>query len=122
MHEFDKQKKAAPIPAVEIHGENRIHRILVLLLVVVMAVEWILLLLDQRWLSLFLTTLIITTLFTPFVFRRKMDVEIPAELHLVAVVFIFASLYLGEIQDFYCHVNFQVSDKVEIILSEHPWL
>jgi transposase len=22
----------------------------------------------------------------------------------------------------YCHVNFQVSDKVEIILSAHPWL
>jgi hypothetical protein len=30
-----------------------------------------------------------------------MDIEIPAEFHLTAVVFIFASLYLGEIQDFY---------------------
>lgn len=101
MQEFDKQKEAASIPAEKIDGENRVHRILVLLLLVVMAVEWILLLIDQRWLSVFLTTLIITTLLLPLVFRRKMDVEIPAELHLVAVVFIFASLYLGEIQDFY---------------------
>jgi len=101
MQEFDKQKDAAPVAEVASPGENRVHRILVLLLLLLMVVEWIALLLDQRWLSSFLATLVIATLLSPLIFRRKMDVEIPAEFHITAVVFIFASLYLGEIQDFY---------------------
>jgi len=66
-----------------------------------MAIEWVLLLLDQLWLSLFLVTLIIATLFAPILFRNRLQVEIPAEFHLMAVIFIFASFYLGEIQHFY---------------------
>lgn len=65
-------------------GENRIHRLLIRFLLMVMAVEWVLLLLDQRWLSLFLITLIIITLIAPIIFRRKMEMEIPAELHIAA--------------------------------------
>jgi hypothetical protein len=68
---------------------------------VLMAIEWVLLMLDQRWLSLFLVTLIIATLFAPILFRNRLQVEIPAEFHLMAVIFIFASFYLGEVQDFY---------------------
>ncbi|TVR28321.1 MAG: hypothetical protein EA390_12605 [Balneolaceae bacterium] len=82
-------------------GENRPHRILIRVLLVLMAIEWVLLLLDQLWLSLFLVTLIIATLFAPILFRNRLQVEIPAEFHLMAVIFIFASFYLGEIQDFY---------------------
>jgi hypothetical protein len=82
-------------------GENRPHRILIRVLLVLMAIEWVLLLLDQLWLSLFLVTLIIATLFAPIMFRNRLQVEIPAEFHFMAVVFIFASFYLGEIQDFY---------------------
>ncbi|MBE0568139.1 MAG: hypothetical protein IH577_00480 [Deltaproteobacteria bacterium] len=66
-----------------------------------MAAEWIFLLIDKRWLSAFLVTLIIASLISPHVFRNKMEIEIPAEFHLTAVVFIFASLYLGEVQGFY---------------------
>lgn len=81
-------------------GENRIHRLLIRFLLVVMTIEWILLLLDQRWLSLFLVTLIILSLFAPIIFRRKMEMEIPAEFHIAAVIFAFASFYLGEVQRF----------------------
>jgi len=66
-----------------------------------MVAEWIVLLIDQRWLSAFLVTLIIATLLSPIIFRNKMEMEIPAEFHITAVVFTFASLYLGEIQGFY---------------------
>ncbi|MFD2533324.1 hypothetical protein [Gracilimonas halophila] len=81
--------------------EFNAHRIVIRVLLVLMAVEWILLLLDQRWLSLFLVTFIIGTVFSPILFRSRMQVEIPAEFHLTAVIFIFASFYLGEVQDFY---------------------
>lgn len=82
-------------------GENRIHRILVRVLLVLMGIEWILLLIDRNWLSLFLVTLIITTLLSPIFFRKRLKTELPAEFHIAAVIFIFASFYLGEIQDFY---------------------
>ncbi|HBB90270.1 MAG TPA: hypothetical protein DC042_00695 [Bacteroidales bacterium] len=70
-------------------------------LVGVVALEWLLLLLNQSWLSLFLVTIIMVALISPTLFRRKLDVEIPVEFHITAVIFIFASLYLGEIQSFY---------------------
>lgn len=81
--------------------EFKANRIVIRVLLVLMAVEWILLLLDQSWLSLFLVTLIIGTVFSPILFRKRMQVEIPAEFHLTAVIFILASFYLGEVQDFY---------------------
>lgn len=94
-------KKTASVEEAANSKENRVHRILVGILLLLMAVEWIVLLLDQRWLSTFLVTLIIVTLVSPLIFRHRLAVEIPAEFHIAAVVFIFASLYLGEVQSFY---------------------
>lgn len=81
--------------------ENRGHRVFILILLIIMLFEWVFLLISQNWLSLFLVTLIIVTLFVPFILRTKLEVEIPAEFHLMAVLFAFASLYLGEVHDFY---------------------
>jgi len=66
-----------------------------------MVAEWGILVYQQRWLSLFLVTLIIFTLFAPLIFKNRLNIELPAEFHLTAVLFIFASFYLGEVQDFY---------------------
>lgn len=82
-------------------GETRVHRWLIRILLILMAAEWVLLMIEKQWLSLFLVTLIIGTLLAPSIFRKKLVLEIPAEFHLTAVIFIFASFYLGEIQDFY---------------------
>jgi hypothetical protein len=101
MQKFDKQQDAPPLAEAAILKENRVHRILVRVLLLVMVVEWIVLLIDKFWLSAFLVTLIIATLLSPVIFRKKMEMEIPVEFHLAAVVFVFASLYLGEIQGFY---------------------
>lgn len=84
--------------------EFRIHRIIIRVMLVILAVEWVLLLLDQSWLSLFLVTLIIGTVFSPILFRKQLQMELPVELHFIAVIFVFASFYLGEIQDFYYRV------------------
>lgn len=101
MNEIKKQGLASSGTQVVIRGENRVHRIIVLTLLLMMLVEWIALLIDQRWLSAFLATLIIATLLSPVIFRRRMELEIPTEFHITAVIFMFASLYLGEIQGFY---------------------
>lgn len=80
---------------------NRWHTILTRILFTVMAVEWGVLVYQQRWLSLFLVSLIILALFAPVVFKNRLRIDLPAEFHLTAVLFIFASFYLGEVQDFY---------------------
>jgi hypothetical protein len=81
--------------------ENRVHKWLGRAMLLLVVVEWVFLLLEARWLSMFLVTMIIAVLLAPTVFRRKLDVEIPVEFHFTAVIFIFASLYLGEVQSFY---------------------
>lgn len=101
MIEIDNQQDAPPIATPAIPGENRVHRFLVRALLLVMVVEWVVLLFRTLWLSAVLVTLIIASLLSPILFRKKMEMEIPAEFHLTAVFFIFASLYLGEIQGFY---------------------
>ncbi|MDD2310613.1 MAG: hypothetical protein PHH91_13635 [Desulfuromonadaceae bacterium] len=83
------------------HDESRIHKWVGWSLVSIVAVEWLFLLFSARWLSLFLVTIIMVVLIAPTIFRTKLDVEIPVEFHITAVIFIFASLYLGEIQRFY---------------------
>jgi hypothetical protein len=101
MEAPDGKRGHPPTEGDAVPRENRVHRILVRALLLLMAVEWVFLLIDRVWLSAFLVALIIASLLSPLVFRRKMEVEIPAEFHLTAVVFIFASLYLGEVRDFY---------------------
>ena len=85
----------------QLRDENRGHRIFILILLILMLIEWAFLLISQNWLSLFLVTLIIITLFIPFITRTRLEVEIPAEFHLMAVLFALSSLYLGEVHDFY---------------------
>lgn len=82
-------------------NEHQIHVILSRILLVILTIEWGYLLYEQQWLSMFLVFLLILTLFAPTVFKNKMDLELPAEFHFMAVIFVFASLYLGEVQEFY---------------------
>ena len=80
---------------------HTLHRRIIGILFILLVAEWGLLLFRQSWLSLFLVTCILGTLFAPVIFRKSMDMEIPAELHIIAVIFVFCAFYLGEIQDFY---------------------
>lgn len=81
--------------------ENRVHRLLVRILLVVMTLESAYLLYGRQWLSLFLVLVIILTLLAPVLFKNRLRVVVPAEFHISAVMFAFAALYLGEVQQFY---------------------
>jgi len=74
------------------------------ILLVVVGLEWIYLLIESQWLSLFVVSLLLIVLFIPIIFKRRLQVDIPAEFHLTAVLFTFAALYLGEVQHFYQRV------------------
>lgn len=83
---------------------QNIHKWIGRVLLIVVGLEWFYLLYNAQWLSLFLVSLILLVLFSPMIFRSRLQVEIPAEFHLAAVIFTFSALYLGEIQQFYHRV------------------
>lgn len=67
----------------------------------VLIVGAILELLSGNWLMAATTTGIALVMFLPVVMGHRFGVTIPAEFELLAVIFVFASLFLGEILDFY---------------------
>lgn len=85
------------------HNElfERINRSVVWVVLLIMAVEFVGALLIQQWLTAFLITIIMSIITLPFLFRDKLPVKIPIEFHVLIILFIFATLFLGEVQSFY---------------------
>jgi hypothetical protein len=82
----------------------RIHWIVVACLNLVMLVELGFLLAEGQWFTAFLVVAIILATASPMILGRRFRVNIPPEFQLMAVVFVFASLFLGEIREFYARI------------------
>nr|WP_282451024.1 hypothetical protein [Marinobacter bryozoorum] len=67
-----------------------------ILLLEVVAAIW-----TGRWFTGFFTALIIVVTFLPVLLERRFRIHIPPELQLLAIGFVFASLFLGEVRDYY---------------------
>lgn len=81
--------------------DKKVHRLTVLVLILLMCIELVVSLVTSQWLSAFLVTMILVVVLLPLILKNKFDVIVPAEFHLLAVIFLFAALFLGEIRDFY---------------------
>jgi len=79
----------------------RVHKWIVRVLLVIMAVELVFLIVEQQWLSSFLICIIMAIVVSPDVLRKRFKVTIPTEFQVLAIIFVFAALFLGEIRDFY---------------------
>jgi uncharacterized membrane protein YjdF len=79
----------------------RIRRWIVALTGTVMGVELVLLLLKSQWLNALLMIAIILVVLSPMLLRHRLPVNIPAEFQIVAIVFVFAALFLGEVRSYY---------------------
>ncbi|HEY9098016.1 MAG TPA: hypothetical protein VIN38_04020 [Thiobacillus sp.] len=88
------EKSTADLPA-------RIHRGILIALQAIMAVELLLVLCDSQWMNAFLVMAIMAIMFSPAVIGRRFHVYIPPEFHVLAVLFAFAALFLGEIHSYY---------------------
>ncbi|MGW8367574.1 MAG: hypothetical protein ACWGPN_02705 [Gammaproteobacteria bacterium] len=66
-----------------------------------MGVELLLLVLDSQWLNALLMVAIIVIVLSPTLLGRRLPVVIPAEFQIVAIVFVFAALFLGEVRSYY---------------------
>lgn len=80
---------------------DRIHRTIIVALQVIMGLELVVAVYDRQWLTAFLVTAILLTTIIPVLLARRNVMYIPAEFHLLAVLFIFASLFLGSLRGYY---------------------
>ena len=80
---------------------TRWHRRIVIVIAALMALELPFLLINQQWLSAFLVVVILGLILAPLVLGEHLPVSIPAELQILALLFVFAALFLGEIRDYY---------------------
>ncbi len=80
---------------------TRVHRAIVIILMLIMAVELVLVFYEGQWINAFLVMAIMAVTLLPDVLGRRIRVYIPPEFQLLAVIFVFAALFLGEIQSYY---------------------
>lgn len=72
-----------------------------LILQAVMLAELILLVREQLWMSSFWLLAVMVITAAPIVLGRRLPVRIPPEYDVLAILFVFASLFLGEFRSYY---------------------
>lgn len=90
-----------PQPPSSAPVSSRAHAFVVCAMLIVMTVELVLLVLDQRWEHAALVVAVMATMLVPLVARNRLPLDVPSELQVPAVLFIFATLFLGEVRDYY---------------------
>jgi uncharacterized membrane protein YjdF len=85
-----------PLPE---NDARRAHLVILGVIQLVMAAQLIILLHREDWPQAAFVAGIMALTLAPVVFR--MPVEIPSEVQIVALLFVFASLFLGEVRDYY---------------------
>lgn len=80
---------------------RRAHMVVLIVLQAIMAVQLVTLVTEGRWQHVFLVAAVMAVIAAPEILRRNLPVEIPSEIQIVAVLFIFATLFLGEVRDYY---------------------
>lgn len=91
-------------PAPKNHATDlptRVHRGTLIVLQTIMAVELLLVFRDGQWMNAFLLIAIMAITLSPAVIGRRFQVDIPPEFQALAVVFVFAALFLGEFHSYY---------------------
>ena len=83
---------------------RRIHLAVLAVLQTIMAVELMLVLWRGEGLTAVLVLVIMGVTLAPAVLGDRLPVDIPAEFQVLAVVFVFAALFLGEVRSWYVRI------------------
>lgn len=78
-----------------------IHQRLTLLFQVILLIGAIAAALDRQWATASFTLAIILLTLAPLLLKSRLGVFIPPEFELLAIAFVFASLFLGEVRSYY---------------------
>lgn len=80
---------------------TRINRWMVLVTTTIMGIDCIALLFNRQWLPALLVLVIASIVLAPTILRHRLPVMIPAEFQILALAFMFSTLFLGEVRDYY---------------------
>jgi hypothetical protein len=80
---------------------SNVHKRLTLILQAMLLIGVLLAATQGRWLAAIATMGIVVVTFLPLILGRRFAVRIPPEFEVLAVVFIYASLFLGEVHGYY---------------------
>ena len=78
-----------------------LHRTVVILLQIVMGVELVAAVTSGLWLTALIVVAVMSLTVTPLLFRERLPLRVPFGLQITAALFMFATLFLGEVRDFY---------------------
>jgi CDP-diglyceride synthetase len=94
-----QSEESSPKPANLL--SDRARWIIIASMLGIMGIELAFILYNQRWFAAFLVTAIMLATASPIILGRRFNVYIPPEFQVLTVAFVFASLFLGEVRDFY---------------------
>lgn len=100
---MDVDEPGADLPTTDRTADlpERIHRNLLIVLLVVMGVEVAFLVRDGQWINAFLVAVIMAVTLSPPAIGRRLRVHIPPEFQILVILFTFAALFLGEVKQYY---------------------
>ena len=90
-----------PNPGADTGLVTRIHRSIIIILQIILTGELVLVLLSKQWLNVFLVLMIMGGTLIPTFLRHRRTVDIPPEFQVLTIAFVFASVFLGEVQRYY---------------------
>jgi len=94
-------REQPPDTATQPDFATTIHRWVAIVVGTVMGIDLVVFAIEGQWLNAFLATTIMTIIVAPTLLRDHLPVRLPAEMQLVALAFVFAALFLGEIRSYY---------------------
>jgi uncharacterized membrane protein YjdF len=80
---------------------TRIKRWIVFVIVTLMTIDLVVIVSEKQWLSAFLILTIALLILLVTVFSDRLAVHLPSEFQVVALLFVFAALFLGEVRSYY---------------------
>lgn len=80
---------------------SRIRRLLVFVFSLILIAELFFTLFQGQWINSFLILAIIAVSLAPGLLNRRYKLNIPSEFQIMAIAFVFAALFLGEIRSYY---------------------
>ena len=80
---------------------DRLYWVLLGFLQTIMLVELVVLVRSDQWPTALQVAIIMAVTLAPVTLGSRLPVKIPSEFQILAITFVFASLFLGEIQRYY---------------------
>jgi hypothetical protein len=80
---------------------EKVRKVIALFFNILYLVSGITAIIAENWLSLFIVVLGLLLMFLPSFLEHRLKVDFPSELEIAILLFLIASIYFGEIKDYY---------------------